>query len=128
VQVGERLGIAERIGLGQDGGEQLQRAIGLRPEVFELGMGVGLQRLSFRALVDQPLGAALTVGRRQVEEGKAVAALVVGAVGAERGIALLVDQSRRRVGEARTGILVGGHALGLEEQRPAVAEALQHVV
>src|SRR6185295_10044536 len=42
--------------------------------------------------------------------------------------ALLIDQPRRRVGEAGTGILVGGNALGLEEQRPSRAEALEDVV
>src|SRR6185436_1520102 len=88
----------------------------------------GSQRLPLGALVDQPLSASLAVGGWQVQEGEVIAALVVGAVGAEGGVAFLVDEPRRGVGEAGAGILVGRDALRLEEQRPAVAEALEHVV
>ncbi len=84
--------------------------------------------VSSRALVEEALGPTFVLGRRQIEEGEEVPALVVGAVGAEGGVALLIDQPRGRIGEARPGILVGRHALGLEEQRPARAEALQDVV
>ena len=128
VQVGERLGIAERLGLRQDGRKQFQRAGRLGLEILELRVRVGFQGLTFGALVEQALRPALTVGRRQVEKRQVVATLVMGAIGAEGGVAFLVDEPGGGVGEARAGILVGGHALGLEEQRPAVAEALKHIV
>src|SRR5262249_44675562 len=53
---------------------------------------------------------------------------MVGAVGAEGGVALLVDKPGRGIGKARPWILIGRYALGLEEQGPARAEALQDVV
>ena len=105
-----------------------KRAVGLGHEPLELGVRLGLDGRLVRALVEEALGAALVLGRRQVEEGQEVPALVVGAVGAEGGVALLIDQPRGRIGKARAGILVGRDALGLEEQRPARAEALQDVV
>ena len=53
---------------------------------------------------------------------------MVGAVGTEGGVTLLVDQPRRRIGKAGAGIAVGRDALGLEEQGPAAAEALEDVI
>src|SRR3546814_13992689 len=46
----------------------------------------------------------------------------------ERGTALPVDQPGRRIGELGRRIAGRGVTLGLEEQRPARAEAPQHVV
>ena len=128
VQVGQRLGVAEDLGLGQDGAEHLEGAVGLGDEPLQLRVRLDLDGGRLGALVEQALGPSLVLGRRQIEERQVVPALVMGAVGAEGGVALLVDQPRRGVGEARTGILAGGHALGLEEQRPSRAEALQDVV
>ena len=128
VQVGERAGIVERLRLGQDAGQHLQGTLGLGHEPFELGMRLASMDRVVAALVEEALGAAFVLGRRQVEEGQEVPAFMVGAVGAEGGVTLLVDQPRRRIGKAGAGILVGRDALGLEEQGPAGAEALQDVV
>ncbi len=50
VQEGQCLGIAEGLGLGQDGGQQLQGAVGLGDEPFELGVRLDLDgRLVGRA-------------------------------------------------------------------------------
>ena len=128
VQVGQRLGVAQDFGLRQDGAEHLEGTVGLGDEPLQLRVRLDLVGARLGALVEQALRPPLMLGRRQVEDRQVVAALVMGAVGAEGRVALLVDQPRGSVGEARAGILVGGHALGLEEQRPSRAEALQDVV
>ena len=128
MQVGQRLGIIERAHFGQDGGQQLQCPIGLGDEGRQLGMHIGDDRLRLGALVEEAFGAARGVGRRQIEKGEKVAALVVCAFGLEGGAALLVDQPRRGIGEAARRIAVGSDALGFEEQGPAVAEAFQRIV
>ena len=128
VQVGQRLGIAERLGLRQDGGQHLERSVGLGLEPRELRKDVGFHRLRIGALVQHALGAALALRRREIEQGEAVAALMMRAIGAEGVIALLVDQPRRGIGEACARIVVGRNPLGLEEQRPTFAEAPQDVV
>src|SRR5690242_11879405 len=53
---------------------------------------------------------------------------MVGTIGAEGSVALLINQPRRRVRKAGSGILVGWDPLRLEEQGPSRAEALEHIV
>src|SRR5690606_9923070 len=78
--------------------------------------------------VEQPLGAALMLGRRQVQKCQIVAALMMRAVGREGRIPFLVDEPRGSIGKAMARVLIGRYALGLEEQGPAFTKPAQHVV
>src|SRR6185503_12087278 len=122
------LRIAERLGLGQDGAQHLEGAVGLGEEPLELGLRLDLDFGVIRALVQEALGLTFALGRRQIEEREEILGLVMGAVGTESRITLLIDQPRRRIAEARSWILVGRDALGLEEQRPSRAESLEDIV
>ena len=128
VQVGQRAGVIERLGLGQNVGQHLQGALGFGDKMGELRLRLGLEVGIVGALVQEALGATFVLRRRQVQEGQEIAAFMVGAVGAEGGVALLIDQPRGGIGKAGTGILVGRHAFGFEEQRPAGTEALQDII
>jgi hypothetical protein len=79
-------------------------------------------------LVEEPLGTPLPFGGRQIKKRQEIAALVVGAVGTEGSKSFLVDEPGDRIGEVRTRVFVGRDTLGLEEQCPAGAKALQDVV
>src|SRR3546814_3557770 len=57
-----------------------------------------------------------------------VTALIVLAFFEECGTAFLVDEPGRRVGESAVRVGRSFTPLGIEEHRPAGAEALQHVV
>ena len=81
------------------------------------------------ALVEEALGATFMLGRRQVEEGQEIAAFMVGAVGTEGGVALLVDQPRRRIGKAGAGIAGWpGRARPRRTSAQPLAEALEDVI
>ena len=108
MQVGQRLGIVERLTSGRMAvSSSRARSVSVRKRSSS-ACSVGADRLPLGALVEQALGAARGVGRRQIEEGQVVAALVVGAVGAEGGVALLVDQPGGGVGEAAPGYWLAG--------------------
>src|SRR3546814_13192670 len=91
-----------------------------------------------RRLQQRPSGPMHLVRRREIEKRQIVAALEMLSVLVlwvsvemtmlERGTALPVDQPGRRIGELGRRIAGRGVTLGLEEQRPARAEAPQHVV
>src|SRR5690606_25204848 len=82
----------------------------------------------FGAVDKRAVGGIAAVGGRQPEQRHVVAALEMLALGLETGAALLVDEPGHGVGEAALGIALALAALGFEEQCPARAEALEHVV
>ena len=53
---------------------------------------------------------------------------MMGAVGFERRAPFLIDQPGRCIGKPRAWIVSGGNTLDLKEQRPTLAETLQHIV
>ena len=64
MQIGECLGVGEHFRLGQARCQHLKRALGFGLKPREMGEGIGLDRLALGALVEKPLGLAVTVGRR----------------------------------------------------------------
>ncbi len=127
VQKGQGLGVVERANLRHETGEQVECPVGLRDESGQSLPPVAA--LHVVAALDQ--GAARTVhliGRRQEGEGQIIAALEMLPGALECGAALLVHQPRCGFGKDALGIAQRVAPLGLEVQRPAGAEPLQHIV
>ncbi len=126
MEVGQRLGVIEPVGLGHEALDQRQHAVGAVDEAGERAAPVGA--VAGSVLVEPGLGARRVLGRRQPEQGQEISALEMRAFLLELRAALGVDQSRGRVGKVAFGVAVGGLALGLDEDRPAGAQAPQRVV
>ena len=123
MEVGQRLGVIEPVGLGHEALDQRQHAVGPVDEAGERAPPVGA--VAGSVLVEPGFGARRVLGRRQPEQGQEIAALEVSAFFLELRPALGVDQSRDRVGEMAFGVAIVGLALGLDEDRPAGAQAPQ---
>jgi hypothetical protein len=126
MQVGERLGIVEPLGLGHEAFDQREHAVGAIDEARQARAPIGaLARVS---LIEPSLGACGIVGRRQPEQRQEIPALEMRACFLELRAAFGVDETGRGVGEAALGIVVRGVALRLDEDRPAGAETPQRIV
>ena len=90
MQVGQRLGGAERAHLGHEGGEQVERAVGLGDERGERAPPVAAT-LRIRPVDQRPPGGIGTVGCRQPGQRQVVAALIVRAFGLEPAAPLAIN-------------------------------------
>ena len=126
MQVGQRLGVIEPLGLGHEAFDQRQHAVGAVDEAGERGAPIGA--VAGAAFIEPGLGAGGILGRRQPDQRQKIPALEMRAFLFELRPALGIDQARGGIGEFAFGIAVGRQALRLDEDRPARAEAAQRVV
>src|SRR3546814_10751 len=100
----------------------------LGDERRQCGAPVAASTRGIRPLYQRTPGAVGAIGGRQPDEGQIVSALIMLAFGLEPGAAFLIDQPGGGIGKYAVGIAQGLAAFGLEEQGPAGAEALEHIV
>ena len=123
MQVGQRLGIIEPLGLGHEAFDQREHPVGAVDESGQRRAPIGA---ILRAVLIEPgLGAGGVIGRRQPEQRQEIAALEMGALFLELRAALGVDETGGGVGKLVPRIAAGGLALRLDEDRPARSQTTQ---
>ena len=127
MQEGQRLFIVERAHLWHEPGEEIERAVGLGDEARERGAPVAAL-LGVGPVDKRPAGGFRTVRGRQPAQRQVVAALEMLAFAEKLGLPLAVNQPGRGVGEVAVRVSRCLAPLGIEEQCPAGAEPLEHVV
>ena len=126
MEIGQRLGIIEPVGLGHEALDQRQHAIGSVDEAIERHAPVGA--IARAALIEPALGPRGVLGWRQPEQRQEIPALEMRAFFLELSASLGVDEARGGVGKLVARIGVGGLTLRLDEDRPAGPQAAQGVV
>ena len=126
MQVGQRLGIIEPLGLGHEAFDQRQHPIGAIDEASERRAPIGAV---LRAVLIEPsLGAGGVIGRRQPEQRQEISALEMRAFFLELRATLGIDKTGGGVGKLVPRIAAGGLALRLDEDRPARSQPTQRDV
>ena len=99
MQIGQRLGIIEPLGLGHEALDQRQHPIGAVDKSGQRRAPIGaVARAPF---IEPGLGARGVLGRRQPEQREEISALEMGAFLLELRPALGIDETRRRRRETR---------------------------
>ncbi len=123
MQIGERLGIIEPLGLGHEAFDQRQHPIGAIDEAGQRGAPIGA---ILRAVLIEPgLGARGVIGRRQPEQRQEIAALEMRALFLELRATLGVHKTGGGIRKLVPRIVAGGLALRLDEDRPARSQPTQ---
>ena len=127
VQIGERLGIREPDGFGEDALQQVEQPIRAVDETGDLFGGLRSGR-AVAALVEPAFGAGCVLGRRQPDGGEDIPALEMGLLLFELRLPFGFDHRRDRIGEGAFGIVLRRNAAGFREERPAGPEASERSV
>ncbi len=107
MQIGQRLGVIEPLGLGHEAFDQSEHTIGAVDEAGERRAPVGAVA-GVAALVEPSLGARRVIGRRQPEQRQEIAALEMRALFLELRAPLGIDQPGGGIGKARFADSAGG--------------------
>ena len=126
MQIGQRLAVIDPAAFGHDAVEERQHPVGAVDEAAQhlARIDAGL----VAAFVEPGLGPRGLLGGRQVEEGQDILRLEMRSLLGEPRAAFGIEERRGRIGKAAVRIVGRCHALRLDEDRPAGAEATEGVV
>ena len=123
VQVGERLGIIEPLGLRHEAFDQREHPIRAIDEAGQ--RGAPIRAILGTVLIEPGLSAGSVIGWRQPEQRQEVAALEMRALFLELRATLGVYKTGGGIGKLVPWIVAGGLALRLDEDRPTRSQPTQ---
>ena len=127
MEIGQGLPVVEPVALGHEAVEELQHPFGA---IGEPGQNLTAirSRGAAAAFIEKALGTGRFPGRRQIQKGQVIGRLVMRPLLLERGLALGVDQRRRRVRKPSRRVDTGRQPLGLDEEGPTRSKTTEDVV
>ena len=126
MEIGERGRVIEPGGFGHEAFDELEDAVGAIEEAAQ--QLVRIDACLRPPFVEPSFGAGSVLRRRQPDQGEIIAALEVDARLLEGILPLQVDQRRHGIWKRAVRIELRRESRSFDEDRPAGAEAAQHIV